>query len=181
MRLHQIVCGHIKLDNGEVLSLPNNRITELLNILEESDGKVIIWANYRHDIEAIRLALAKEYGMNSVATYYGDTESEERQRIVNNFQDPESELRFFVGNPSTGGYGLTLTQASIVIYYSNSFDLEKRLQSEDRAHRIGQTKNVTYVDLICPKTVDEKIVKALRSKIDIANQVMGEELKAWLI
>jgi SNF2 family DNA or RNA helicase len=181
MRLHQIVCGHVKLDNGEVIELPNNRIKELLSITEESDGKMIIWANYRHDIEAIKLALAKEYGMNSVATYYGDTESEERQRIVNQFQDPNSELRFFVGNPSTGGYGLTLTQASIVVYYSNSFDLEKRLQSEDRAHRIGQTKNVLYIDLIAPKTVDEKIVKALREKIDIATQVMGEELKAWLI
>jgi SNF2 family DNA or RNA helicase len=181
MRLHQIVCGHVKLDNGEVIELPNNRIKELLSITEESDGKMIIWANYRHDIEAIKLALAKEYGMNSVATYYGDTESEERQRIVNQFQDPDSELRFFVGNPSTGGYGLTLTQAAIVVYYSNSFDLEKRLQSEDRAHRIGQTKNVLYVDLIAPKTVDEKIVKALREKIDIATQVMGEELKAWLI
>jgi SNF2 family DNA or RNA helicase len=67
------------------------------------------------------------------------------------------------------------------VYYSNNFDLEVRLQSEDRAHRIGQTKNVTYIDLIAPKTVDEKIVKALRDKIDIANQVMGEEIKAWLI
>jgi SNF2 family DNA or RNA helicase len=181
MRLHQIVCGHVKLDNGETIHLPNKRIEELLSITEESSGKIIIWATYRHDIEAIKLALAKEYGMNSVGTYYGDTETDERQRVVHEFQDPNSELRFFVGNPSTGGYGLTLTSASIVVYYSNSFDLEKRLQSEDRAHRIGQTKNVTYIDLIAPKTVDEKIVKALRSKIDIAHQVLGEELKTWLI
>jgi SNF2 family DNA or RNA helicase len=181
MRLHQIVCGHVKLDDGTVLELPNKRMDELLAVVEETDGKIIIWANYRHDIEAIKIALAKEYGMNSVATYYGDTESEERQRIVNDFQDPDSELRFFVGNPSTGGYGLTLTAAHTMVYYSNSFDLEKRLQSEDRAHRIGQTKNVTYIDLIAVGTVDEKIVKALRSKIDIATQVLGEEFKAWLI
>jgi len=181
MRLHQIVCGHVKLDDGTVVELPSKRMDELLAIVEETDGKIIIWANYRHDIEAIKLALAKEYGMNSVATYYGDTESEERQRIVNDFQNPESELRFFVGNPSTGGYGLTLTAASTMVYYSNSFDLEKRLQSEDRAHRIGQTKNVTYIDLIAVGTVDEKIVKALRAKIDIATQVLGEEIKAWLI
>jgi len=181
MRLHQIVCGHVKLDDGTVVELPNKRMDELLAIVEETDGKIIIWANYRHDIEAIKLALAKEYGMNSVATYYGDTESEERQRIVNDFQKPDSELRFFVGNPSTGGYGLTLTAASTMVYYSNSFDLEKRLQSEDRAHRIGQTKNVTYIDLIAVGTVDEKIVKALRAKIDIATQVLGEEIKAWLI
>lgn len=181
MRLHQIVCGHIKLDSGEIRSFPNNRIKELLCILEESDGKVIIWATYRHDIETIRLELQKVYGMNSVGTYYGDTEDEDRKRVVEEFQDLNSGLRFFVGNPKTGGYGLTLTAATLVVYYSNSFDLEVRLQSEDRAHRIGQTKNVTYVDLICPRTVDEKIVKALRDKIDIANTVMGEEIKTWLI
>lgn len=181
MRLHQIVCGHVKLDNGQVVELPNKRIEELLSVVEESDGKMIIWANYRHDIEAIKLALAKEYGMKSVGTYYGDTDGEERKRVLQEFQDPDSEMRFFVGNPKTGGYGLTLTAASIVVYYSNSFDLEVRLQSEDRAHRIGQTKNVTYVDLICPRTVDEKIVQALKDKIDIATQVMGEEIKQWLI
>jgi SNF2 family DNA or RNA helicase len=129
---------------------------ELLSVVEETSDKVIIWANYRHDIEAIKLALAKEYGMNAVGTYYGDTDDEERRRVVREFQDPDSELRFFVGNPRTGGYGLTLTAANTVVYYSNSFDLEVRLQSEDRAHRIGQTKSVTYVDLMVPGTVDEK-------------------------
>jgi len=181
MRLHQIVCGHVKLDDGTVIELPNKRMDELLSVVEETDGKLIIWANYRHDIEAIKLALSKEYGMNSVGMYYGDTEMDERKRVLEEFQNPDSEMRFFVGNPSTGGYGLTLTAANTMVYYSNSFDLEKRLQSEDRAHRIGQTKNVTYIDLIAVGTVDEKIVKALRAKIDIATQVLGEEIKAWLI
>ena len=181
MRMHQIVCGHVKLDDGTVIDLPNKRLDELLSIVEETDGKLIIWANYRHDIEAIKLALSKEYGMNSVGMYYGDTDMDERKRVLEEFQNPDGEMRFFVGNPSTGGYGLTLTAASTMVYYSNSFDLEKRLQSEDRAHRIGQTKNVTYIDLIAVGTVDEKIVKALRAKIDIATQVLGEELKTWLI
>jgi len=181
MRLHQIVCGHVKLDNGQVVELPNKRVDELFNIVEEFDGKMIIWANYRHDIEAIKIALSKQYGMSSVGTYYGDTDEEERRRVVRDFQDPNSELRFFLGNPKTGGYGLTLTAASLVVYYSNSFDLEVRLQSEDRAHRIGQTKSVTYIDLITPKSVDEKIVQALRDKIDIATQVLGEDVKQWLI
>jgi SNF2 family DNA or RNA helicase len=181
MRLHQIVCGHVKLDNGEVIELPNNRIGELMSVVEETDGKIIIWANYRHDIEAIKLALSKEHGMNSVGMYYGDTDDDERKRVLEEFQKPNSEMRFFVGNPSTGGYGLTLTAAHTMVYYSNSFDLEKRLQSEDRAHRIGQTKNVTYIDLIAVGTIDEKIVKALRDKIDIATQVMGEDFKQWLI
>lgn len=181
MRLHQIVCGHVKMDDDSVVEIPNYRIEELMSVIEEAPDKVIIWATYRHDIEAIKLALSKEYGMASVGTYYGDTDDEERRRVVREFQDPNSELRFFVGNPRTGGYGLTLTAADTVVYYSNSFDLEVRLQSEDRAHRIGQTKSVTYVDLISPGTVDEKIVRALRDKIDIANEVLGEELKSWLI
>ena len=137
MRLHQIVCGHVKLDDGTIIDLPNKRMDELMAVVEETDGKLIIWANYRHDIEAIKLALSKEYGMNSVGMYYGDTDMDERKRVL--------------------------------------------LQSEDRAHRIGQTKNVTYIDLIAVGTVDEKIVKALRAKIDIATQVLGEELKQWLI
>jgi len=180
MRLHQICCGHVKFDDGRQEDIPNNRINELISTIEECDGKIIIWANYRRDIENIKAALQKEHGMTSVATYYGDTEAEERQEIVTKFQDPNSELRFFVGNPRTGGYGLTLTQAKTVIYYSNSFDLEVRLQSEDRAHRIGQTSKVTYIDFISPGTVDEHIVKALRNKINIASQVLGEELKEWI-
>jgi SNF2 family DNA or RNA helicase len=181
MRLHQICCGHVKLDDGSEVEFPNNRIDELLAALEEVDGKVIIWANYRKDIERIKNRLQHDYGMTAVASYYGDTEAEERQEIVTRFQDPGDSLRFFVGNPRTGGYGLTLTAAKTVIYYSNNFDLEVRLQSEDRAHRIGQTSKVTYIDLITPGTVDEHIVKALRNKINIASAVLGEELKEWLI
>ena len=180
MRLHQIVCGHVKFDDGRQEDIPNNRIKELLATIEECDGKIIIWANYRRDIENIKNALAEAYGMTTVATYYGDTEAEERQEIVERFQDMASPLRFFVGNPRTGGYGLTLTAAHTVIYYSNNFDLEVRLQSEDRAHRIGQTNKVTYIDFISPGTVDEHIVKALRNKINIASQVLGEDLKEWI-
>ena len=181
MRLHQIVCGYVKLDDGQEIDLPNNRMSELMDLLAESDGKVIIWANYRKNIQDIKLAIQKEYGMTSVATYYGDTAAEDRQDIVDKFSDPKSELRFFVGNPTTGGYGLTLVSSHTVVYYSNSFDLEKRLQSEDRAHRIGQTEKVTYIDLIATNTVDEHIVKALRNKINIASAVLGEEIKGWLI
>ena len=67
-----------------------------------------------------------------------------------------------------------------MIYYSNGYDLEKRQQSEARIDRIGQEHPMTYVDIICKDTVDERIVKALREKINIASQVMGEELKDWI-
>jgi len=85
-----------------------------------------------------------------------------------------------VGQPRTGGYGITLTAANTVVYYSNSYDLEIRLQSEDRAHRIGQTNKVTYIDLVAPNTIDEKILQALRSKVDIAGQVLNEDTRGWL-
>lgn len=98
---------------------------------------------------------------------------------IRKFQN-DPRCRFLIGTPQTGGYGITLTQANTVIYYSNSYDLEKRLQSEDRAHRIGQKEKVTYVDLISEDTVDEKIVEALRNKINIASEVLGEELKEWI-
>ena len=180
MRLHQITCGHFKSDDGKTQELKNNRIEELMSILEETEGKVIIWANYIYDIERIVEAIKKEYGDDSIVQYYGAINTDERQKNIERFQDPQSSFRFFIGNPQTGGYGITLTAANTVIYYSNGYDLEKRLQSEDRAHRIGQKKSVTYIDLIAEKTIDEKIVKALRKKIDIASQIMGEELKSWI-
>jgi len=180
MRLHQITCGHFKADDGTIQEFKNNRMKELLDLLEEMEGKVIIWANYIYDIEQIVKTIGQEYGDDSIVQYYGAIESKKRQTNIDKFQDPKSKARFFVGNPQTGGYGITLTAASNVIYYSNGYDLEKRLQSEDRAHRIGQKQSVTYVDIIARKTVDEKIVKALRKKINIASAIMGEELKDWI-
>ena len=180
MRLHQITCGHLKNDDGTVTEIKNNRLDELLNVLDEVDGKVIIWANYIYDIEHIVSVIKKKHGLESVVQYYGAISSDERQKTIDRFQDPDSDARFFVGNPQTGGYGITLTAANTVIYYSNGYDLEKRLQSEDRAHRIGQKKSVTYVDLVAPKTIDEKIRKALRAKINIASEILGEELKDWI-
>ena len=180
MRLHQITCGHLKNDDGTITSLKSNRINSLMELLEEVDGKVIIWANYIYDIKQIVAAIGKKYGEDSIVQYYGAIPSEMRQKYIETFQDPESKVKFFIGNPQTGGYGITLTAARTVVYYSNGYDLEKRLQSEDRAHRIGQKNLVTYVDLITPKTVDEKIRKALRKKINIATEIMGEELRDWI-
>ena len=147
--------------------------------MEETEGKAIIWANYQKDITQIVESIEKKYGPGSVVDYYGLTAQEDRQDNIRQFQS-DPKCRFLVGTPSTGGYGITLTAANTVIYYSNGYDLEKRLQSEDRAHRIGQKKNVTYIDIIAEDTVDEKIVKALRNKINIASEVLGEELKDWI-
>jgi SNF2 family DNA or RNA helicase len=179
MRLQQITCGHFVADDGTTQEIKNNRITELMDVLDEIEGKAIIWGHWQKDIQNIVSEIEKVHGPGSVVSYYGLTPQEDRQDNIRKFQS-DPKCRFMVGTPSTGGYGITLTAANTVIYYSNGYDLEKRLQSEDRAHRIGQKQTVTYVDLICEDTVDEKIVKSLRDKINIASEVLGEELKDWI-
>ncbi len=179
MRLHQITCGHFKANDGSTQTVKNNRLNELSELLEEVEGKAIIWAHYQYDVQTVIEAIKKEYGDDSVVDYYGKTPNEERQDNIKKFQS-DPKCRFLVGTPSTGGYGLTLTAASTMIYYSNGYDLEKRQQSEARIDRIGQEKPMTYIDIICEDTVDERIVKALRKKINIATEVLGEELKSWI-
>ena len=180
MRMQQITCGHFKADDGSVQEIKNNRIIELLDVVEEVQGKVVIWAHWRNDIATIVKHIKEEYGDNSYVTYFGDTTVEDRQKAIKKIQDPKSSVRFIIGTPQTAGYGITLTGASTMIYYSNGYDLEKRMQSEARIDRIGQEMPMTYIDIMCEKTVDERIVKALRKKVNIATQVMGEELKAWI-
>jgi len=180
LRLHQITCGTFKADDGTITQLKNNRLTALMECLEEIEGKAIIWATYREDIKNIVATLKKAYGEASTVEYHGGVDARVRQDHIAQFQDVKGPTRYFVGNPSTGGYGITLTAANTVIYYSNSYDLEKRLQSEDRAHRIGQTGSVTYVDLVSEKTIDERIIKSLKAKVNIANEIMGENIKDWI-
>jgi len=180
MRLQQICCGFFQPDVGKIQPLKNNRLNELMNITDELQGKAIIWASYTHDIQQIADTLRDRFGPDSVALYYGETPQDKRQEIVERFQDVNNPLRFFVGQPRTGGYGITLTAATTVIYYSNSYDLEIRLQSEDRAHRIGQKNTVTYIDLVSPDTIDEKVLGALRQKINLAEQVLNEDPRNWL-
>ena len=153
MRLQQITCGHFKADDDSIQEIKNNRITELINVLEEVEGKAVIWAHWRHDIATIVREIEKEYP-GSVMTYYGDTTTEDRQKAIREMQDPESKIRFLVGTPQTGGYGITLTGASTMIYYSNGYDLEKRQQSEARIDRIGQKKPMTYIDILAEDTID---------------------------
>lgn len=180
LRLHQIVCGFAKDDDGMVQEIRSNRIDALLDAIEEAgSSKVIVWTPYRHSIMAISNEFRETFGAKSFETYFGDTTSEARAHAIERFQtDPE--CRFFIGNPQTAGYGLTLTAAGTVIYFANSWKLEERMQSEDRAHRIGQTKSVTYVDLVSPGTVDEKIINALRSKHEVASEVLGEQWRTWI-
>ncbi len=178
LRMQQVLCGHLKTDDGELVEVKSNRLQAMLDTVEEMTGKVIIWSRFRYDIKAIVAALSKVHGSGSVVSYFGDTTDEQRQDAITSFQ--KGDARFFVGNPQTAGYGLTLTAANNVIYYANDYNLETRMQSEDRCHRIGQNKSVLYVDLVVPGTVDINIAKSLQGKINLAGATLGEEVKKWL-
>ena len=180
MRLHQITCGHFTADDGSIKKIKNDRLSTLVDILQEVENKAVIWAHYRNDIASIIEAVKKTFGKDSYVTYYGDTTNEERQNAIKQIQDPNSKVRFIIGTPQTGGYGITLTGANTMVYYANGYDYEKRIQSEARINRAGQTRKMTYIDIIAEKTIDEKIVKALRNKMNIATKITGDELKEWI-
>lgn len=173
-RAHQIAGGHYpyKDEDGnqqiETIQGKNPKLTELLDLIPElGSNKAIIWCRFVPEVLMIRDALAKEYGPQAVETFYGATEN--RGQVEQRFQaDPN--LRFLVAN-RTASMGLTLTAATYAIYYSNSFSYEDRVQSEDRIHRKGQTENTTYIDLALDLPIERLILKALRSKTEMAEFV----------
>ena len=169
-KLHQINCGHVKLDDGTCVDVPNNRIPLLLDLLDKIPGKTLIWCAFQRDVELILKELNTRKDGYAVH-YYGKTTTDERERALSLFQVDE-KARWFVGTAATGGKGLTLTQATTTIYYSNSDSAEDRWQSEDRNHRKGQVNQVTYFDMVVRNTVDAKILKSLKAKADIAFQVL---------
>lgn len=181
LRLHQIVCGHtVDDDTGETHDVKSNRIDSLMELLDEHCGKVVIWINYRHEIEKVVAALEKEYGgKGSVAQFHGGNKPMRGKEEANFLSNPF--CRFMVATQSAGGRGNTWVNANLVVYFSNNHDLELRMQSEDRSHRDGLLHSVTYVDLVAPGTVDEKILKALRKKLNMATAISGEGYREWLI
>ena len=133
------------------------------------------------DIYHIKEFLIDKYGKESTVSIYGEVSVADRKKAVERIQT-DDKCRFLVGNPTTGGFGLTLTACNTVIYYSNNYNLEVRKQSEDRAHRMGQKGTVVYIDIVAKNTLDEAIMKSLTSKGKLAAKTLGEEdLKDWLL
>jgi SNF2 family DNA or RNA helicase len=175
LRLQQVTCGFVPTDDDQLEEFEgkNPRLDKLEEICDTLGHSAIIWARFRRDIDLIMERLG-----DRAVRYDGSTTDDERAEAKQRFQ--AGDVQFFVGNPAAGATGLTLHKARTVIYASNNFKLTDRLQSEDRAHRIGQEHPVAYIDLIAPGTVDEHIVRALRNKRDIASELTGDELKEWI-
>lgn len=169
LRLQTILCGHLKLDNSQTVYFDSNRVNVWADLVEELDGKIITFCQFKDDIKL----LTKNLDPKTYGCYYGETTDSERASSLHRFKNDPACTHFFA-TLATGGVGLTLNEASSVIYFSNGYDLEKRAQSEDRCHRIGQTKKVTYYDLVCPDTVDEVILKALEDKEDLSLSILSK-------
>ena len=167
-KLRQITSGFILVD-GVPMELRNAkpRIAALHEVIEDSPGQIIVWASFREELRIIEDEL-KHLG---VVSYHGGTSTADREHAVDAFQ--KGEARIFLGNPAAAGTGLTLTAAETVVYYSSSFSLEERKQSEDRAHRIGTKHNVRYVDLVARNTIDERIALALQAKESLAYEILN--------
>jgi hypothetical protein len=178
-RMHQILCGHVTDELGNLHEVPTKRLDELVKILENHSGKAIIWTHYVPALMQIVAKLEKEFGEGCTAQFHGgnrNTRHEDERRFLN---DPE--CRFMVATQSAGGRGNTWVVADLVVYYSNADNLEHRDQSEDRAHRKGQVNKVTYVDMMVPNTVEVKIINSLRKKINMATAITGENYREWLV
>jgi SNF2 family DNA or RNA helicase len=184
VRCQQIVSGYFAADGDENLTPmfakgENPKINALLDLVEDLEGGVIIWCRFTQEIRDLHAALSARLGSSeSVAMFYGAIDKDDRMDIVKGFQD--GRIKFFIGNAQSGGTGLTLTAAQTVIYYSNWIDLELRLQSEDRAHRVGQVNKVTYYDMECLHTYDTKIIAYLRERKTVADIVTGDPAAEWL-
>lgn len=179
LRLHQILCGHVVDENGKKHSIPELRTKALMELLDEYDGKAIIWCSYDLDVRKVSDTLMKEYGNASTARFWGgnsNSREDEEKRFLN-----DQDCRFMVATAAAGGRGRTWTVAGLVIYYSNTNDLEHRSQSEERAQAVDKKESVEYIDLVVPNTVDEKIIKALRKKIDLSSAITGDNYKEWLV
>ena len=180
IRLHQVLCGHTKSDEtGAEIDIPCRRPDRLLELLEDHNGKAIIWCSYDHDVRKLAHLLTEEYGENSVARFWGGnlaTREEEEKRFL-----LDDATRYMIATPAAGGRGRTWVNADLVVYYSNTHDLEHRMQSEMRAQGVDKINSVAYVDLITPGTVEEKILHCLRNKLSLASVISGDDYRQWLL
>lgn len=177
-KLHQIILGHLVDEDGNVHGIPTKRPGAVCDLVEEAGDKVIIWCAYRRDVTLVLEELGKRFPGRQSVRYDGLVKTEDRAEAKRLFQDGDTHC--FVGTAATGGIGVTLTASSNTIYYSNTFSLLHRLQSEDRNHRDGQTRAVTYVDMFTPRTVEQHIVNLLLEKKNIADMVTGDGVRQWL-
>jgi SNF2 family DNA or RNA helicase len=184
LRLSQITGGFLPSDEdreAQPIEGGNPKVDGMLNVIEElePDAKVIVWARFVPELRLIAQELRNHFG-GRVSRWWGEIKEDVRSVELDCFMNDPAR-RFWVGQPHSGGFGVTLTAASHVIYFSNDFSYEARAQSEDRAHRIGQVNKVTYWDLVVPRSIDEKVLAVLGVKKEMAGYFSSpKELARWI-
>jgi len=153
----------------------NPRLKILLELVEQCCHKMIIWCRFRRDVDNVCAALGDQ-----CVRYDGSVGRKDREITLSRFKDKDDPVRVFVANVHSISQGVTLTIAKTMIYYSNSFSPEKRLQSEDRFHRIGQDSPVLIIDLVARNTVDVRLIDGLRKKYELSAAVLGDRFREWV-
>jgi len=171
LRFSQLTAGFAVDEKGDITEVSYEKINILGEILDEAMGKVVVWTKFHKEMDMVCRALDKR-GVGYV-TLSGKTPQKDRERNLQRFRDDDG-VRVFVSQLEAGGVGIDLTAAATCVYMSNSYSLGTRAQSEDRLHRIGQKNNVTYIDIICANTIDQKILKILRDKKNLADIINGD-------
>jgi hypothetical protein len=178
VRMHQVLMGHTIDEQGVEHTLPENRTATLLDTLQDYGGKAIIWCSYGFDVRKVAAALAKEFECPVARFWGGNVDTREAEELQ--FRtDPE--CRFIVATPDAGGKGRTWDVADMAVFYSNRDNLELRDQAEMRTMGKDKEHGVDNIDLVVPGTVDEKILQALRAKIDMAAVINGDNWRQWVI
>lgn len=179
LKLHQILCGHVIDEDGDEREIPENKTQAVLDLLEEYDGKAVIWVCYDHDIGKVVSALRKAYGPGSVARFWGGNRKTREAESDSFMTDPE--CRFMVATSAAGKFGRTWTIANLLIYYASTNNLEHRSQSEERASGVDKTDFVNCVDLVVPGTVEVKILEAIREKMNMSDIITGDDWRSWVV
>jgi SNF2 family DNA or RNA helicase len=179
LKLHQILCGFVKDEDGRVHSLPEKRTGKLLDVLDHGGGKAVIWCSYDYSVRKISERLIEEFGVPSVARFWGGNTSTRENEEKRFLEDPDCQ--FMVATPHAGGKGRTWSVADLVVYYSSTNDLELRDQSEQRVQGVDKARQVDYYDLIVKNSVEEKILTALRKKMNMASMITGSNWKDWVV
>ena len=169
-KLLQISGGAVYTDTGEVLHFDvSNRINAVLEAIEETSNKVLVFVPFTHTIELLRTRLEKE-GI-SCDVINGKVPVNKRSDIVHRFQT-EKNPHVLLIQPQAASHGLTLTQADTIIWYAPVTSVETYLQANARIDRPGQKNAMTIVH-IKGSPVEEKLYKMLRENIDNHQKLIG--------
>lgn len=178
IRMHQILCGHVKDEQGNFHEISENRTAELIELLEDYNGKAVIWCSYDNDVRKVSSALEKHFNCRVARFWGGNAQTREGEEAA--FKT-EIQFPYMVATPGAGGRGRTWDVADLVVYYSSTNNLEHRDQSEQRVQGYDKRRQVDYVDLIVPDTIEMKFLEALRNKINLASVINGDNFRDWIV